>query len=88
MGTFSNRPWTAAGNAVLAGWLGANEKPLTALREAVKRTHSYNPLLPDKAEKGLSGTLHPGLFVCRESWPRGHPSSDLSRHRHSCRWYT
>jgi hypothetical protein len=66
MGKFSNRPWTTEQNAVVAGWLRSNEKPLNAIRDAVKKTGYYNPLLPEKAEKGLATTLHPGLFACRE----------------------
>ena len=62
----SKRPWTADEHAVASGWLRANEKPLAALREAVKRSQYYHPLLPGKAEKGLSGAIFSGLTACRE----------------------
>ena len=62
----SKRPWTAGEHAVAAGWLRANEKPLAALREGVKRSHYYHPQLPETPEKGLSDTIWPGLTACRE----------------------
>ncbi|MBP3954617.1 hypothetical protein J8F10_04875 [Gemmata sp. G18] len=66
---FSARPWTADENTTSSGWLQANAKPLTALREAVKRTHFYNPIIPERTEKGSNGmhsALLPTVQVCRE----------------------
>lgn len=69
LGRLAGRPWKSDENAVLAGWLAANEKPLAALREAVKRPHYYNPLIPEQGEKGSKGLLTallPSLKPCRE----------------------
>ncbi len=66
----STNPWKAADSAVMATWLGANEKPLDALREAVKLPHYYNPLIPLRGEKGSKGLLTaplPGVPLCREA---------------------
>jgi hypothetical protein len=62
----SKRPWADTESAIVVEWLGANDKPLTALREAVKRPQYYNPLVPSVPEKGLATTAYPLAFVCRE----------------------
>jgi hypothetical protein len=69
LGRLAGQPWKSEENAVLAGWLGANEKPLAALRAAVKRTHYYNPVIPEQGPTGSKGLLAaplPGLQPCRE----------------------
>ncbi len=69
MKRYSERPWTTTENATLNNWLQANHKALTALREAVKKTHYYNPLIPersDKGSKGIMSSLLPGPQACRE----------------------
>ncbi|VTR95530.1 Marine sediment metagenome DNA, contig: S12H4_L01240 (Fragment) OS=marine sediment metagenome GN=S12H4_15080 PE=4 SV=1 [Gemmata massiliana] len=62
----SVQPWTANENAIVSSWLQSNAKPLAALRNAVKRTHYYNPLVPKDNEQGLNGTYLQGIFVDRE----------------------
>jgi hypothetical protein len=69
IGTVTSRPWTATEYPTHSGWLKANEKPMAALREAVKRTHYYNPMIPEqgpKGSKGLLTALLPGAQACRE----------------------
>lgn len=66
---FSEQPWTANQDAILNDWLVANQTPLNALREAVKRTHYYHPMIPGTDEKGSLGLLSaqlPGGRVYRE----------------------
>lgn len=63
------RPWKAKDYPHLAGWLKANEKPLTLAIEASKRPEYYNPLVSSQKEKGpggLLGALLPGVQKCRE----------------------
>jgi hypothetical protein len=69
MAAFTKRPWTAADNPTLNGWLQANEKPLAVIREGVKLPHYYNPMIPEQGEKGSKGLLTtrlPGVQACRE----------------------
>ena len=69
MAKFSGNRGPPTRNATVSGWLEANKKSLAALREAVKRTHYYNPIIPEKTDKGSKGmysALLPGLPVCRE----------------------
>jgi hypothetical protein len=63
------RPWTSNENAAVSTWLQSNEKPLAALREAVKKPQFYSPIIPEKGEKGSKGiisALLPGAQTCRE----------------------
>lgn len=46
----TQRPWSKQEFPVLAGWVAANEKPLTLVIEASKRPKRYDPLI--SAEKG------------------------------------
>ena len=67
---FAYAPWAPGDSPVVANWLQANEKPLAALHEAVKRPHYFNPVIPDQGEKGSKGVLSarlPGLQPCREA---------------------
>lgn len=64
--TFSARPWTANEHPALSGWLRANAKPLTLLRDAVRAPRYYNPVVPTEAGKGLSGAVLPGATAGRE----------------------
>jgi hypothetical protein len=69
MTKLSARPWAAQENATIQGWLQANEKPMAALAEAVKRTHYYNPVIPEttaQGSKGIMSSLLPGPQACRE----------------------
>ncbi|MBN9117829.1 MAG: hypothetical protein J0I06_01445 [Planctomycetes bacterium] len=66
----SVRPWKVTDYKQLAEWITANEKPLAALREAVKLPRYYNPLIPVRGAKGeskglLSAPL-PGAQACRD----------------------
>jgi hypothetical protein len=63
------QPWTASENPAVSGWLKANEKPLAVIKDAVKRTHYYNPIIPDtddRGSKGLINALIHGPQACRE----------------------
>ena len=48
------RPWSKQEFPVLAGWVEANEKPLTLLAEASRRPRRYDPLLSDKDDMVLA----------------------------------
>lgn len=68
LNTLTGRPWTRDQSALIAGWLELNEKPLDALREAVKRPKYYSPLIPAEGAKGTGGLFtspSPGLVTCR-----------------------
>ncbi len=58
----TEKPWTAKNFPHLEKWLAANEKPLAIAREATKRTHFYQPLLPPKVN-GKSTTLIAALLT-------------------------
>jgi hypothetical protein len=65
----AQRPWTAKAQPEIAAWLKANEKPLDLVVEAVKRPHYFNPLVPAKTGKQLSGLVgapHLGVEKCRD----------------------
>jgi hypothetical protein len=53
----SVRTWKAAEYKDLIGWISANEKPLAALREAVKLPDYYNPVIPLTGQRGESKGL-------------------------------
>jgi hypothetical protein len=64
----TQRPWTPDEFPDVAAWLKANEKPLTLVVEATKRSHYFSPLVPPESEKGSSGLLNaplPGVQPCR-----------------------
>ena len=66
---YCGKPWTVTDDATLSSWLRANEKPMTVVAEAVKKTHYYNPLIPEtgaNGSKGLFSSLLPGVQACRE----------------------
>lgn len=66
---FASQPWTTNENPTVAGWLKTNEKSLNALRDAVKLSHFYSPIIPetsDKGSKGMISALLPGAQSCRE----------------------
>jgi hypothetical protein len=64
------RPWTSKEYPKVVSWLEKNDKALTLVVEASKRTQFYSPLIPtrkDNRSSGLIGTLlGPGLSKNRE----------------------
>jgi hypothetical protein len=61
--------WKAARYPNIADWLKANEKPLTVVLEATRRTHYFSPLVPRRTEKGSGGlfsALLPAVQTCRD----------------------
>jgi hypothetical protein len=65
----SEQPWTASENPAVSGWLKANEKPLAVIKDAVKRSHYYSPIIPETdggGSKGLLTAMMPGAQLCRE----------------------
>lgn len=63
----SGRPWTAKQYPTVAAWLKFNDKPLSLVHTATKRTHYYYPLVPsDTATSELIAVLIPGVQKCRE----------------------
>ncbi len=53
----AERPWTAKEYPKLVSWLEANEKALTMVVEASKRTQYYSPLFPTRKENRSSGLI-------------------------------
>ncbi|SRR5579871_2434075 len=65
----SQGPWKAEEHPNAAAWLKANEKPLSLVVEATKRTHYYSPLVPKRTMEGpapLLSSLLPSVQKCRE----------------------
>jgi len=63
------RPWKAKEFPVVDSWLTANEKPLSLVVEASKRTHFYSPVIPPKNARGSTGLWNavlPGVRASRE----------------------
>lgn len=58
------RPWTAKEYPHIASWVKANEKPLTVVIEASKRTQWYSPHVT-KGDSDLICALMPGVQKCR-----------------------
>lgn len=62
-------PWRSKELVDLAGWLKANEKPLSLMVEAGRRPRYYNPLVStsgDPTAARLIGSLLPSTQKCRE----------------------
>jgi hypothetical protein len=69
LGVLHWQTWTAKKHPEINGWLKANEKPLSLLAEAMKRSHYYSPLIPPRNEKGSTGLVNtrlPSLQLSRE----------------------
>ena len=59
------RPWSQKEFPLLAGWLAANEKPLTLLVAASKRPRRFDPLVPEKG--CVLAALFPAISQYREA---------------------
>ena len=61
------RPWSKKEFPVWAEWLAVNEKPLTLVAEACRRSRYYDPMLAPADDNGLLlATLLPGVQNSRE----------------------
>ena len=61
----TNRPWSKKEFPWMAGWLAANEKPLTLLTDAVKRPKRYDPLVYGDKDSIIAVVL-PAITLYRE----------------------
>lgn len=62
------REWKAREHPNIAAWLEANEKPLSLVIEATKRTQYYSPLVPRPTKNGptlILNALLSGAQACR-----------------------
>jgi hypothetical protein len=69
MTKLGQQTWTTNEHPEMNAWLKANDKPMTLLLEATKRTHYFSPMLPPRDEKGSTGlikTLLPGVQISRQ----------------------
>ncbi len=63
------KPWKAEDQPNIRAWLQANEKPLAAVVEATSRKEYFNPIIPERTERGSGGlisALLPSVQSCRE----------------------
>jgi hypothetical protein len=63
------RPWKASEFPVVDSWLTANEKALSLVVEASKRSRFYSPVIPPRDARGSKGLWHavlPGVRASRE----------------------